>query len=120
MHTSRKFLWGSIAVALLAVALFYATPYFTLFRMYRAVERSDADVVSRHVDFDALRENVRAKVTSEITRNAPQGAMAGLGQAIIADQIVGIFVQITRGQGHRTARTAIALQEHRILPAGGA
>ena len=95
MHTSRKFLWGSIAVALLAAALFYATPYFTLFRMYRAVERSDADAVSRHVDFDALRENVRAKVTSEITRNAPQGAMAGLGQAMalgVANQMVDAVV----------------------------
>ena len=98
MRTSHKFLWGGIVVALLAAALFYATPYITLFRIHRAVERSDAEAVSRHVDFDALRENVRAKVTSEITRNAPQGAMAGLGQAMalgVANQVVDSMVSPT-------------------------
>ena len=98
MRTSHKFLWGGIVVALLAAALFYATPYITLFRIHRAVERSDAEAVSRHVDFDALRENVRAKVTSEITRNAPQGAMAGLGQVMalgVANQVVDSMVSPT-------------------------
>jgi len=95
MRTSHKFLWGGIVLALLAAALFYATPYITLFRIHRAVERSDAEAVSRHVDFDLLRESVRAKVTSEITRNAPQGAMAGLGQAValgVANQMVDSMV----------------------------
>ena len=95
MRTSHKFLWGGIVLALLAAALFYATPYITLFRIHRAVERSDAEAVSLHVDFDLLRESVRAKVTSEITRNAPQGAMAGLGQAValgVANQMVDSMV----------------------------
>ena len=95
MRTSHKLLWGGIVLALLAAALFYATPYITLFRIHRAVERSDAEAVSRHVDFDLLRESVRAKVTSEITRNAPQGAMAGLGQAValgVANQMVDSMV----------------------------
>lgn len=95
MRTSHKFLWGGTVLALLAAALFYATPYITLFRIHRAVERSDAEAVSRHVDFDLLRENVRTKVTSEITRNAPQGAMAGLGQAValgVANQMVDSMV----------------------------
>jgi hypothetical protein len=98
MRTSHKFLWGGMVVVLLAAAVFYATPYITLFRIHRAVERSDAEAVSRHVDFDALRENVRAKVTSEITRNAPQGAMAGLGQAMalgVANQVVDSMVSPT-------------------------
>lgn len=82
MRTSHKLLWGGTVLALLAAALCYATPYITLFRIHRAVERSDAEAVSRHVDFDLLRENVRAKVTSEITHNAPQGAIccAGCGR----------------------------------------
>ena len=95
MRTSHKFLWGGIVLALLAAALFYATPYITLFRIHRAVERSAAAAVSHHVDFDLLRESVRAKVTSEITRNAPQGAMAGLGQAValgVANQMVDSMV----------------------------
>jgi hypothetical protein len=91
MRTPHKFLWSGIVLALLAAALFYATPYLTLFRIHRAVERSDAEAVSHHVDFDLLRESVRAKVSREITRNAPQGAMAGLGQAValgVANQMV--------------------------------
>ena len=95
MRTPHKFLWSGIVLALLAAALFYATPYLTLFRIHRAVERSDAEAVSHHVDFDLLRESVRAKVTSEITRNAPQGAMAGLGQAValgVANQMVDSMV----------------------------
>ena len=62
MRTPHKFLWSGIVLALLAAALFSATPALPLFRIHRAVERSDAEAVSHHVDFDLLRESVRAKL----------------------------------------------------------
>ena len=126
MRSSRRWLWGGVVLALLAAALFYATPYITLFRIHRAVERSDAEAVSRHVDFDLLRENVRAKVTSEITRNAPQGAMAGLGQAMalgVANQVVDSMVspagvmRLMEGKGALAQLSGVAQKPAPVPPA---
>ena len=65
---------------------YYYAPYYTASQMQAAVEARDADRLARHVDFPALREDVRqslnevlAQELAEFRRDNPFG---GLGVAV--------------------------------------
>ena len=86
----KKYKIGGV-VLLLAVAAvaFYSTPYIALYSIHRAVERNDAEAVSRYVDFPVLRENIREKVMDHMAAITPppsSGVLGDLGQrlAIVA------------------------------------
>ena len=120
MTTSRKLIWGAAAAVLLGAALFYATPYLSLWRLHRAVESADAQAVSNQIDFESLRESVRSKVAGQITRNAPQGAVAGLGQALAltaANQMVDALVSPEGVQRLLDGRQALAPLAQVLKPA---
>ena len=120
MTASRKLFWGAVAAVLLGAALFYATPYLSLWRLHRAVESADAQAVSNQIDFESLRESVRSKVAGQITRNAPQGAVAGLGQALAltaANQMVDALVSPEGVQRLLDGRQALAPLAQVLKPA---
>ena len=90
----KKYKIGGV-VLLLAVAAvaFYSTPYIALYSIHRAVERNDAEAVSRYVDFPVLRENIREKVMDHMAAITPpsSGVMGDLGQRlalVAANQMV--------------------------------
>lgn len=76
---------GAVLVLAIAAVAFYSTPYIALYSIHRAVERNDAEAVSRYVDFPVLRENIREKVLDHmaaITPQASSGVMGDLGQRL--------------------------------------
>ena len=95
----KKYKIGGV-VLLLAVAAvaFYSTPYIALYSIHRAVERNDAEAVSRYVDFPVLRENIREKVMDHMAAITPppsSGVLGDLGQRlaiVAANQMVDSLV----------------------------
>lgn len=99
--TTRRHL-PLVAVGLLAViagALYYG-PHWTLYRMRAAVESRDAPAFSSHVDFPALREDVKGQLMIKMASVMQKDEMknnpfAGLGQMLavgMVNQMVETFV----------------------------
>lgn len=78
MHRSVKFL---LAAALLALCVWaWFAPHLTVHAMRKAAERGDAEALSSHVDFPALRESVRAQLAARVSdRLGGGGAWSRLG-----------------------------------------
>lgn len=58
-----------VGIILLVLAvLFAASPYWSLYRMRRAVQSNDAIYVSDHVDFPQLRESLKATFKTEMAK----------------------------------------------------
>jgi hypothetical protein len=65
MHRFVKFL---LAAALLALCVWvWFAPHLTVHAMRKAAERGDAEALSSHVDFPALRESVRAQLAARVS-----------------------------------------------------
>lgn len=76
----RKYAAGVLVLGVvIAAGVFYSTPYIALYAIHRAVERNDAEAVSRYVDFPALRENIREKVLAQMPVVAPESSSSGRG-----------------------------------------
>lgn len=65
MHRSVKFLLATALVAL-CVWVWFA-PHLTVHAMRKAAERGDAEALSAHVDFPALRESVRVQFAARVS-----------------------------------------------------
>lgn len=65
MHRFVKFLLAAALVALCVWAWF--APHLTVHAMRKAAERGDAEALSSHVDFPALRESVRAQFAARVS-----------------------------------------------------
>jgi hypothetical protein len=64
---------GGAIAAFLGKGFLYASPYLTLYQMYQAVERGNAQAISRSVNFSALRESVKENLQSVVLKQtAPQ------------------------------------------------
>ena len=89
---------GVVLVLAVAAVAFYSTPYIALYSIHRAVERNDAEAVSRYVDFPVLRENIREKVMDHLAAVTPppsSGVLGDLGQRLAmaaANQMVDSMV----------------------------
>ena len=76
------------AIAVVALgAVTYASPYYTLHQMKTALAERDAAALAEHVDFPALRENVKQQINGAMADGikATAGAdnpFAALGQAL--------------------------------------
>ena len=75
------------AIAVIALgAVTYASPYYTLYQMKTALSKRDAAALAEHVDFPALRENVKLQINGAMAESvkATVGAdnpFAAMGQA---------------------------------------
>ena len=72
---------GVVLLALVA-GYIYATPYLVVCQMRTAVENNDAEALSEHIDFPALRRNLKEQKdewTDEVVkRNAQDGNLLGV------------------------------------------
>jgi len=57
---------------------YFASPYWTLYRLKRAVDRNDAIFVSDHVDFPQFRESVKGAVTASLAKEAAKDDAEGI------------------------------------------
>jgi hypothetical protein len=66
----RQGLWltGGAIAAFASGGLLYASPYLTLYRMYQAVERRDAQSISDSVDFPALRASIKDNLQAVVLK----------------------------------------------------
>ncbi len=96
----KRIIVGSIAMiaALFAAALF-ASPYWTVYAMRKAVREHDAARLSEHVDFPALRGDLKSKLTSRVMQEAGRegrgSAMTGLASVLLlgmVDRVVDAMV----------------------------
>ena len=84
----KKYKIGGVVVVLAVAALaFYSTPYIALYSIHRAVERNDAEAVSRYVDFPVLRENIREKVLAHMAAATPEVSSHGRGLADLSQRL---------------------------------
>lgn len=78
------------AIAVIALgAVTYATPWYTLHQMKTALAERDAAALAEHVDFPALRENVKQQINGAMADGikATAGAdnpFAAMGQAFVS------------------------------------
>lgn len=122
----RRYAIGGVFVVALAAAAFYSTPYIALYSIHRAIERNDAEAVSRFVDFPVLRENIREKVLAHMAQAVPPpggGALGGLSQMLAttaANQMVDRMVSpagvMMLMQGAGSLKQIPPLQQRQQMP----
>ncbi len=69
-------LGGTLAIIL--IVFYFASPYWTLYRLKRAVERNDAVFVADRVDFPQLRESFKGAVMANLATEAAKGEADGM------------------------------------------
>jgi Protein of unknown function (DUF2939) len=92
MGKSKLFAAAIIAV-LLVGGWYWGSPFWTLRQMRDAAQSKDVDALASHVDFPALREDVKAELTASFMTEMgkDQGGLGGLGKAFglaMADKMV--------------------------------
>ena len=110
MNRTRVIAAGAAGAVLLAASS-YASPWWELQRLRTAVHDRDAEAVSGHVDFPALRESVKAQLMISLnieTRKAGDNPFAALGQAMaialinpLVDAVVspaGVMTMLEKGK----------------------
>jgi len=71
------YIWGGIALVVLALC-YFASPYWTLYRLKRAVDRNDAIFVSDHVDFPQFRESVKGALMASLAKETAKDDAEGI------------------------------------------
>lgn len=88
--------WLVGVLLVFAVLYFAAAPYLTAYRMKAAADDGDSAAVSRHVDFDAVRDSLRTQLQGRVgeevearTEDNPLAAAVGgaLGRAAVDSSI---------------------------------
>jgi hypothetical protein len=103
VRTGKPKSWvaGTMVVILaIGAGAAYFTPHWTLYRMRAAVEARDATAFSSHVDFPALKEDVKGQLMVRMSSVMQQPQMkdnpfAGFGQMLavgVVNQLVDTFV----------------------------
>lgn len=89
-----------VILLLLAAVYAVAAPYLTAYRMKTAADAGDSAAVARHIDFDAVRESLRAQVGGRIgaevdARAGDNPLAAAIGGALggaAADRAIDAYV----------------------------
>jgi hypothetical protein len=90
----RGLLIGGVIAAFACGGGLYASPYFTLYQMYQAVERKDVQEISSHVDFPALRESVKTNLQTVVNNETSQqssplmGLLGSVMSGFVLDSVV--------------------------------
>jgi hypothetical protein len=64
-------------LGLVLILFYFASPYWTLYRLKRAVDRNDAVFVTDRVDFPQLRESFKGAVMANLAKEAVNGDADG-------------------------------------------
>jgi len=71
----KKLIALSTAASLALGAYWTAAPYLTLYQMKSSVEARDADALNSHINYPALRENLKEQIASHVAaKMAKEGA----------------------------------------------
>jgi len=97
MLMRRKILIGGVILSLaLVVGWFVASPYWTLRQVAAAAKANDAELVSSYVDYPALREDVKTKLTARLIgateKNDPTAALGRAMSMALMKPMVDAFV----------------------------
>ena len=65
-----------VAVAAFLAASSYASPYWTLHQMKTAIAEKDADALSEHIDFPALRDSFKGQMMTMMNKHMASAEMA--------------------------------------------
>lgn len=92
----KKALW---ALVVLGLAWLIASPWFTVLRMQSAAEERDADALSAHIDFPAVREDLKGQVNAYVMATIAEesdgnalAALGGLFATVLVDKLLDAFV----------------------------
>lgn len=74
-----------------------AAPYITVYRIRTALETNDAEALSQHVDFPAIRQSLKDELNAAMTEQAVENAnpFASLGALLVgglADRVIDALV----------------------------
>lgn len=86
----------AILVVVLLVAWLYASPYWVLRQLEQAVDLRDAQAISSHVDFPALRDSLKLQLTGELTHalgGAQQNNPLAVLGAMVGSAVIGPLVE---------------------------
>lgn len=88
----KRFLIALALIAALAAGGWYwASPWWAVQSMKDAAEARDVDALSRHIDYSALRENMKRRLRERMDNGARDGGMlGGLVASGIAERLVDI------------------------------
>lgn len=77
---------GAVAAAILLAVSAFASPWWSLYSLRAAVERHDAEAVSAHVDFPALRDSLKGQLMTAMQQavRGDDNLFARLGAAMAA------------------------------------
>jgi hypothetical protein len=84
-RTRARWRTAVVVACLTLAAYWYGSPYWVMRQMRAAVIAGDADAVSEHVDFQALRESFKAQFMAKMApalEDASTNAFASLGAAL--------------------------------------
>lgn len=116
---------AAVAAALLALSS-YASPYWTLHQMKTAIAEKDADGLSEHIDFPALRDSFKGQMMTMMNKrlgsagmeNNPFAAMGQMMGAALVNQLVdaavspaGVMAMMEAGKVKPGARPALEANE---------
>ncbi|WP_347555194.1 DUF2939 domain-containing protein [Robbsia sp. KACC 23696] len=90
---SRLTVWLTATLVVLFIASVYASPWWTLSQMRRAVQARDADAFSSYVDYPALRDSVRAQMFPDAETPPSNNVLGRLGQ-MLGRQVGGAVVSV--------------------------
>lgn len=114
-RTSHLSIAVAAVLAVVAAAL-YASPYWTLRTLHTAVQDQDATTVAKHVDFPALREDLKGQLLLKMQQDmatrpgAESQPLSGLGQMFA----MGLVNQMVDGLVSPTG-VALALKNGAVL-----
>ena len=93
MMSKRWLIAALVLVLALGVTWYFASPWYTLKQMRDATQANDADALSAHVDFPALREDMKSEIMAQVMVEAQkdESGMGSLGAAM-ATAMVGPMI----------------------------
>lgn len=92
----KKILIPAIVIIVLLIGFFFASPYIALYNIRSAAVSGDAKALSSYMDFDQLRDSIKAGINKKMGNSGADTATSGnLGNELasaFADKLVDIFV----------------------------
>lgn len=67
---TKELFLSLLGVAATCCGVFFASPYLTVMAMREAVDKCDAEGISKHVDYPALREDLKSRLVSAWLKDA--------------------------------------------------
>ncbi|MCM8556439.1 DUF2939 domain-containing protein [Sphingomicrobium sediminis] len=111
----KKIIAILVVLAIAAGAWFYATPWMTLKSIRDAAVAGDADGVSEHVDYEALRADMKDEIMA--AAQAEQGVGAELSGALMEAVISPMIDQVVTPEALAVAFAEAERAEDAPLPA---